>query len=113
MYKAAGTANSPDGDQLTGGRPEVGFGRGYQPCEFKRLGQDVNESRSRYEEGLDISTKVLGGGPVSHEGIYHQFPETPISPKPVQKPHPPYWIAAQSEESTRMAVNGYGGFLLQ
>ena len=91
-------------DVLTGGRLEVGFGRGYQPYEFARLGQHLDDSRARYDEGLDILTKALEGGPIEYNGTYYQFPQTHIFPKLVQEPHPPYWIAAQSEESARMAI---------
>ena len=91
-------------DMLTDGRLEVGFGRGYQPYEFVRFGQNMEESRGRYEEGLDIITQALESGFVTYNGTYYQIPETYIMPKCVQKPHPPYWVAAQSEESTRMAV---------
>lgn len=91
-------------DVLTGGRLEVGFGRGYQPYEFSRLGQHLDDSRARYDEGLDILTKALEGESLEYHGTYYQFPPTHVFPKLVQDPHPPYWIAAQSEESARMAI---------
>ncbi len=91
-------------DVLTNGRLEVGFGPGYQPYEFARLGQHLDDSRSRYEEGLDIITEALTREPISHQGEHYQFPKTHIFPKLIQKPHPPYWIAAQSEDSVRMAI---------
>ncbi len=41
-------------DLLSGGRLDVGLGRGYQRYEFERLGQDLGESRTRWEEAVDI-----------------------------------------------------------
>src|SRR4051794_10728600 len=41
-------------DQLTGGRIVVGVGRGYQPYEFERHGLDIEDSRSRFDETLEI-----------------------------------------------------------
>ena len=46
-------------DILTGGRLDIGLGRGYQRYEFERLGQDLAESRSRWEEAVDIILLAL------------------------------------------------------
>ena len=73
-------------DLLTGGRLDVGLGRGYQRYEFERLGQDLAESRSRWEEDVDIILLGLSGQPFSYDGKYYKIPETTVFPRPVQKP---------------------------
>lgn len=86
-------------DLLSGGRLDVGLGRGYQTYEFERLGFALGESRARFDEGIDILLKAFEGKPFSHEGKHYRFGETSVYPTPVQTPHPPIWIVGQSEES--------------
>lgn len=95
-------------DVLTGGRLEVGFGRGYQEYEFQRLQVPLDESRQRFNEGLEIVVRALTEEAFSHQGRYYHFPETAIFPRPLQRPHPLFWVAAQSPESVEATVaRGY------
>lgn len=86
-------------DLLTGGRLDIGLGRGYQTYEFERLGLSLTNSRERFEESLDILLKAFEGKPFAYEGKHYRFGETSVFPLPVQKPHPPLWIVGQSQES--------------
>ncbi|MBT6277740.1 MAG: LLM class flavin-dependent oxidoreductase, partial [Chromatiales bacterium] len=86
-------------DVLSGGRLDVGLGRGYQRYEFERLGHDLRESRGRWEESVDILLEAFKGKPFSYEGRYFNFEETTVYPVPTQKPHPPIWVVGQSPES--------------
>jgi alkanesulfonate monooxygenase SsuD/methylene tetrahydromethanopterin reductase-like flavin-dependent oxidoreductase (luciferase family) len=91
-------------DLLSGGRLDVGFGRGYQHYEFERLGARLEESRARWEEEVDIILLALAGKPFSYDGKYYRIPETSVFPQPIQKPHPPIWVTAQSPESVEATV---------
>jgi luciferase family oxidoreductase group 1 len=91
-------------DLLAGGRVDIGLGRGYQPYEFERLGLDLEESRARWEESVDVILRALAGRPFSYEGKFFLIPETSVFPQPVQQPHPPIWITAQSPASIEAAV---------
>lgn len=86
-------------DLLSGGRLDVGLGRGYQTYEFERLGFSLDESRARFEEGVDILLRAFEGKPFGYEGRHYRFDETSVFPIPVQKPHPPIWVVGQSQES--------------
>ena len=102
-------------DLLSGGRLDVGLGRGYQRYEFERLGHSLEESRDRFDEAVDIILQAFTGEPFCHEGQYYRFDETTVFPTPVQRPHPPIWIVGQSAESiTDIARRGFnlvsGGF---
>ncbi len=102
-------------DVLTGGRLDVGLGRGYQTYEFERLGIPLSESRTRFEEGLDVLLKAFEGKPFAYAGKHYKFGETSVFPLPIQKPHPPIWIVGQSPESVEAtAKRGFnlvsGGF---
>ena len=83
-------------DLLSGGRLDVGLGRGYQRYEFERLGQTLDQSRERFDESVDILLKAFAGDPFSHEGKYYSFGETSVFPMSIQQPHPPIWMVAQS-----------------
>lgn len=91
-------------DILSGGRADVGLGRGYQRYEFERLGLQLDSGGQRWEESLDILLKAFEGKPFSYTGKLFNIPETAIYPKPVQKPRPPIWITAQSPYSIEAAV---------
>ena len=95
-------------DLLSKGRLDIGLGRGYQTYEFERLGIALDDSRARFEEGLDILLKAFEGKPFAHEGKHFHFGETSVFPTPVQRPHPPIWIVGQSQES--IAATARRGF---
>jgi luciferase family oxidoreductase group 1 len=91
-------------DLLAGGRVDIGLGRGYQHYEFERLGLQLDTARARWEEAVDILVKALEGEPFSYHGALFDIPETTTFPRPVQKPHPPIWVTAQSPESVEATV---------
>jgi luciferase family oxidoreductase group 1 len=97
-------------DLLSGGRLDVGLGRGYQHYEFDRFGADLGESRQRWEEAVDVVLLALSGTSFSYDGKYYRIPETMVFPQPVQKPHPPIWVTAQSPDS--IATTARRGFNL-
>ncbi len=91
-------------DHLTGGRLEVGFGSGYQPFEFQRFGLSIEAKQQYFDEGLEIVTKALTQEVFVHDGNLFTIPESTLFPRPLQRPHPPFWIAAQRAESIAAAV---------
>jgi len=91
-------------DLLAGGRLDIGLGRGYQHYEFERFGLELESGRGRWEESVDILLRALGPQPFSYDGKHFKVPETMVFPRPLQQPHPPIWVVAQSPESIEMAV---------
>src|SRR5215467_3616751 len=81
-------------DNLSNGRLDVGFGRAFIPKEFEVFGVSMDESRARFEEGVDIVTRLWTEDRVSYEGKFHQLRDVHLNPRPVQKPHPPIWVAS-------------------
>src|SRR5580765_5620165 len=55
-------------DLLAGGRVDIGLGRGYQHYEFERFGLELESSRARWEEAVDIILKAFRGQPFSYDG---------------------------------------------
>ena len=91
-------------DLLAGGRVDIGLGRGYQHYEFERLGLELDSARARWEESVDIILKAFAGEPFTYDGKLFDIPETTVFPQPLQKPHPPIWVTAQSSESVEATV---------
>jgi alkanesulfonate monooxygenase SsuD/methylene tetrahydromethanopterin reductase-like flavin-dependent oxidoreductase (luciferase family) len=81
-------------DCLTNGRLQIGVGRGAFRYEFDCFGIPVEESRDRFDESLDCLLKLLSDTEVSWRGKYYSFSALTITPRPMQRPHPPIWIAA-------------------
>jgi alkanesulfonate monooxygenase SsuD/methylene tetrahydromethanopterin reductase-like flavin-dependent oxidoreductase (luciferase family) len=96
-------------DCISNGRLEVGFARAFLPHEFAAFGISMNESRERFEEGMAAVEALLSQESATYEGRFHKFKAITSLPRPVQRPRPPFWIAAFStEESFRKAgENGH------
>jgi len=90
-------------DILTGGRLEVGIGRGTIALHFQGFGVAREDSRARFEESLEVILKAWTSDHFEYKGRYFEFPETALAPKPLQKPHPPLRIAANSPETAEFA----------
>src|SRR6266511_4112210 len=90
--------------RLRVGTAVIGLGRGYQHYEFERLGLELDSARGRWEESVDVLLKAFRGEPFSYDGKFFKFPETSVFPQPLQRPHPPIWVTAQSPESVEAAV---------
>jgi luciferase family oxidoreductase group 1 len=91
-------------DVVSGGRLDIGLGRGYQRYEFERFGLQLDSGGQRWEESIDILVKSFEGRPFSYDGKLFKIPETSLFPQPLQKPHPPIWITAQSQYALEAAV---------
>lgn len=97
-------------DAISGGRAEIGFGRAFLPLEYERFGIDLDESRPRFDEGLEQTRLLLENENVSAKGQFHSFTNTTSLPRPTQKPRPPFWVAAVSspESFAGAARMGHG-----
>jgi alkanesulfonate monooxygenase SsuD/methylene tetrahydromethanopterin reductase-like flavin-dependent oxidoreductase (luciferase family) len=91
-------------DQMSGGRLEVGTGRGILPMEAKFYDLDPAELQSRYDESLAILRLALSSDTVTFEGKYHRFDRVPMEVPPLQVPMPPFWYGVHGAESAERAV---------
>lgn len=92
-------------DIILKGRLDVGIARGAYSYEYERLmpGMDAWEAGQRMREVIP-AVKALWEGDYAHEGEFWQFPATTSSPKPLQQPGPPVWVAARDPNSHEFAV---------
>jgi alkanesulfonate monooxygenase SsuD/methylene tetrahydromethanopterin reductase-like flavin-dependent oxidoreductase (luciferase family) len=86
-------------DQMSGGRLELGVGRGISPYEVGYYGVDPATGPERFAEALDVILKGLTQKRLDHAGKYFTFKDVPMEMQPVQSPHPPLWYGANSLES--------------
>jgi alkanesulfonate monooxygenase SsuD/methylene tetrahydromethanopterin reductase-like flavin-dependent oxidoreductase (luciferase family) len=91
-------------DQLSGGRIELGLGRGVSPIEIEYYGVDPNDSRSIYAEASAIVMQAFAQDTLNFEGKHFRYKDTPVEIKPFQKPHPPLWQGIGAPESIPNAV---------
>jgi len=102
-------------DLLSGGRLDFGIGKGYRHNEFAGFCVPLEEAEARFEESLDVITKAFTSEtPFSHHGKYWRFENIVVEPPTAQRPHPPFWMGAGSEDSVRqVAERGYNMLLGQ
>jgi alkanesulfonate monooxygenase SsuD/methylene tetrahydromethanopterin reductase-like flavin-dependent oxidoreductase (luciferase family) len=86
-------------DILSGGRLDVGVGRGNRPVEFEGLRVPQIENRERFEETLAIMVRAWTEERFSFEGRHFQIPEVRVIPKPLQRPHPPLYVVCVSADT--------------
>jgi alkanesulfonate monooxygenase SsuD/methylene tetrahydromethanopterin reductase-like flavin-dependent oxidoreductase (luciferase family) len=91
-------------DHLSGGRLEIGFGRGSVPFEISYYGQNAEERQQIYAERLELILKAFTVGTLNWNGRYDQFKNVPMEFAPLQKPHPPLWYGAHSPDSAERAA---------
>ncbi|MFQ5880262.1 MAG: LLM class flavin-dependent oxidoreductase, partial [Dehalococcoidia bacterium] len=92
-------------DVYSGGRLELGVGRGYNWFEFNSMGIDLLENTARFVECLEVLRKAWTEERVNYEGRFYSVFDTEVIPKPIQKPHPHMWYASIRKESAAMCGN--------
>jgi len=91
-------------DQLSGGRLEIGFGRGSSPIELAYYGQDAKNAQAIYAEGLELVLKGMTEKTLSFAGEHFRFDKVPMQIAPLQKPYPPVWYGVHSPEAADRAA---------
>ena len=91
-------------DQLSGGRLEIGFGRGSSPTEVSFYGQDPAKAQDIYSEARELILRGLTQKQLTFEGEFFSFKDIPMELEPLQKPHPPMWYGVHSVEAAERAA---------
>jgi probable F420-dependent oxidoreductase len=99
-------------DVTSDGRYHMGVGIGGEfPKEFEACGVPVKQRGSRSNEALELIRKLWTEKNVTFEGRYTRFSGVTLEPAPVQKPHPPIWVAGRKEPAMRRAATYGDGWL--
>jgi alkanesulfonate monooxygenase SsuD/methylene tetrahydromethanopterin reductase-like flavin-dependent oxidoreductase (luciferase family) len=91
-------------DHLSGGRLELGVGRGVSPFELAYYGVSFMDSREIFAESLEVLVKGLRDERLQHRGAHYRFDNVPMELWPVQRPNPPFWYGVTSPESLMFAA---------
>lgn len=94
-------------DIVTEGRLDVGLGLGYIEREYETFGIPFDERIPRFEEGLQVLRELWTNDRVTFTGQFHQLEDASVHLRPVQDPHPPIWLGAQTKAGIRRAAR-YG-----
>jgi alkanesulfonate monooxygenase SsuD/methylene tetrahydromethanopterin reductase-like flavin-dependent oxidoreductase (luciferase family) len=102
-------------DLLSGGRVDFGVGKGYRQAEFDGFCIPIEEATERFDEAMEVIRKAwTSEGRFSHHGKRWHYDNVVVEPEPLQRPHPPLWMAAGSHDSIRRAAReGYNLLLDQ
>ena len=96
-------------DLLSGGRLDFGVGKGYRDLEYKGFCIPKEEALRRYEESVALIVRSWESDErFNHDGEFWQFDDIIVEPPTIQKPHPPLWNAAGTDDSiARVAHSGF------
>ena len=95
-------------DVVSGGRLDVGFGRGTANYEYTGYNVDPSESQERFQETISIVEGLWTTPDFNYEGKYFNVNQANLVPPPVQEPHPPIYIAATRTFTTLQYVVSTG-----
>lgn len=90
-------------DILSGGRLDLGTGVSSSPLEMGAFGVDPDTRHAEWEEAIRAIPRMWRDEPFEHHGTYFDVPPRHVLPKPVQKPHPPLYVAATRDETIGVA----------
>jgi alkanesulfonate monooxygenase SsuD/methylene tetrahydromethanopterin reductase-like flavin-dependent oxidoreductase (luciferase family) len=82
-------------DIISNGRIDFGVGLGYRKYEFDGFRVDAGEKLERFKEALKIILGVWTTEEYEYKGKFWDVPRLTLVPRPVQKPHPPVWVATR------------------
>jgi alkanesulfonate monooxygenase SsuD/methylene tetrahydromethanopterin reductase-like flavin-dependent oxidoreductase (luciferase family) len=92
-------------DLVSGGRVEFGSGESSSEAELGGFRIDPAVKREQWLEGLEVAIRCMTEEPFTgHEGQFVSMPPRNVVPKPVQKPHPPLWVACSRRDTILLAA---------
>jgi alkanesulfonate monooxygenase SsuD/methylene tetrahydromethanopterin reductase-like flavin-dependent oxidoreductase (luciferase family) len=101
-------------DLLSNGRVELGMGESASITELEPFGVNMDNKREIFEEAVRALIPMFGDAPTEHHGKYFDMPLRMVIPKPLQKPHPPLWVAcSQLETLAKVGEWGMGALGFQ
>src|SRR5580700_10819954 len=91
-------------DQMSGGRLDIGFGRGASPIEIEIYGVDPAAAQAIYDEAVALILQGLTRDVLDFHGKHFHFDNVPMALAPLQKPHPAIWYGVHAPDSAERAA---------
>ena len=90
-------------DLVSNGRAEFGMGEGASITELGPFDREMENKREVWEDAIRCIMPMFKDGGWEYDGPYFKFPLRQVLPKPIQKPHPPLWVACSQLDTIEMA----------
>ena len=90
-------------DLVSRGRVELGLGEASSVTELHPFGRRFRDKREVWEDAVRALIPMFGDGGVEYHGSHFDFPLRNVLPKPLQKPHPPLWVACSQRDTIEAA----------
>jgi alkanesulfonate monooxygenase SsuD/methylene tetrahydromethanopterin reductase-like flavin-dependent oxidoreductase (luciferase family) len=92
-------------DLVSGGRADFGSGESSSEAELGGFMIEPEQKRAMWEEGLRVAVRCMSETPFTgHSGDFVTMPPRNVIPKPMQRPHPPLWVACSRRETIHLAA---------
>ena len=98
-------------DQMSGGRFQLGVGKGISPLETGYFGIDPDTRQARYLEAFEVLKRGLTSKKLSFSGEYYNFADIPMELEPLQKPFPPLWTGVATKNAAENAARMGASFV--
>ena len=92
-------------DLISDGRVELGLGEGASTTELHPFNLRFRDKRDVWEDGIKCTLPMFYNHAWEYDGEYFKFPLRAVVPKPLQKPHPPLWVACSQLDTIRYAAH--------
>ena len=99
-------------DVMNEGRSFFSFGLGYRQQELDAFNLTKEQRFHRFVEGVEVVQRLWTEEHVSFSGKMFQLKDVTIAPRPIQKPRPPVWVAANGDKGVRRAAYISDGWLV-
>ena len=99
-------------DVITAGKAIFGIGLGYRDVEFDAFGVEKSNAGAVFEERLKVIKRLWSEPEVNYEGDGFKLSAARSTLRPVQRPHPPIWIGANSTAAVRRAARLGGAWFI-
>jgi alkanesulfonate monooxygenase SsuD/methylene tetrahydromethanopterin reductase-like flavin-dependent oxidoreductase (luciferase family) len=92
-------------DLVSNGRVEFGTGESASRMELEGFGIEPTQKRAMWLEAIEQIALMMSQSPYrGFNGRYFSMPARNVVPKPVQKPHPPMWLACSTRQTIHLAA---------
>lgn len=90
-------------DLVSNGRVELGIGEGSSVTELHPFDRRFRDKRAVWEDAVKAVMPMFWEEGWEYQGEFFNFPARNVVPKPLQKPHPPLWVACSQMDTVKMA----------
>ncbi len=92
-------------DLVSDGRVDMGLGEGSSVTELHPFNLKFRDKRDIWEDAVRCTLPMMYNHGWEYEGEYFHFPKRAVLPKPLQKPHPPLWVACSQLDTIKYSAH--------